>query len=212
MIDHLVYATPDLLATMVDVERGLGITPVIGGRHPGRGTWNALISLRPEGDSISGAYLELIGPDPEQPEPDQPRPFGVDQITQPTLVAWAARTADIERTVTAAIADGHEPGPVMSMQRETPEGDLLRWQLTFPLLAEFNGAVPFLIDWGTTTHPSLSTPHGAQLVSFSATHPRVATINTALAALGVRDDLLVVYAAVAALHATVQSTFGELRL
>ncbi len=212
MIDHLVYATPDLRATMSDVELALGIAPAIGGRHIGRGTWNALISLAPINSSKPGHYLELIGPDPDQPEPEQPRPFGVDHITEPSLVAWAAQTSNIELLLADAKTSGFDPGPALPMQRETPQGQLLTWQLTFPLLDEFHGLVPFLIDWGSTVHPSLTAPRGASLTAFTATHPTPPSINSVLQSLGVADDVQLSSAMTPALHAIIVSPLGGLNL
>ena len=71
-VDHLVYATPDLAAGVERVERLLGVKAVPGGQHPGGGTRNALIRLGDE------TYLEIIGPDPDQPKPPRPRRFGID--------------------------------------------------------------------------------------------------------------------------------------
>ena len=60
-----------------------------GGQHPGLGTRNALIALGPS------MYLEIVGPDPEQPKPLEPRWFCINDLAAPRLVAWAAKS---ERT------------------------------------------------------------------------------------------------------------------
>ena len=52
-IDHLVIAVPDLGAA-TKTYRDLGFTVVAGGRHPGVGTENALITFR------DTSYLELV--------------------------------------------------------------------------------------------------------------------------------------------------------
>src|SRR5690349_1003202 len=80
-VDHLVWATPDLNRGIDQIENLLGVRPTFGGRHLGRGTHNALLAL---GNDV---YLEIIAPDPEQPDPPTPRAFGVDGVTEPRLVA-----------------------------------------------------------------------------------------------------------------------------
>ena len=89
-LDHLVYATPDLDASVEELAERLGTDPVPGGAHPGWGTRNALIGLGP------GSYLEVIGPDPGQPRSDHPRPLLIDELTSARLVTWAYRHPDPE--------------------------------------------------------------------------------------------------------------------
>lgn len=181
LIDHLVYATPSL-----DVVDRLGIPVSPGGQHVGLGTRNFLADLG------GGAYLEVIGPDPDQPDPPQPRPFDIDSLTGPRLVAWAVRVTDI--------------GPdAIAMSRARTDGVLLEWKLT-PWVP---GVLPFLIDWGTTPHPSRDAVHGSELLSFHLTHPSPDEVHKGLSALGV--DVPVVEGA-PALVARIRTPQGEVTL
>ncbi len=209
VIDHLVYATPDLEGTIRDFERFLGVRAVIGGQHVGRGTWNALLSLSEDGHV--GPYLELIAPDPKQPEPDAPRPFGVDSTHAPRLVTWAARTNDLGAVITTARSLGYDPGPASAMQRATPEGLLLSWQLTMPP-AEGGGVVPFLIDWGVTVHPSLTSPRGLRLAQFGGTYSPAADPTVALTALGLTSFLPLELSSTITLSALLVGPAGELTI
>ena len=184
VIDHLVLAVPDLETAIAEFAHEHGVRPAYGGRHVGLGTHNALVSL---GD----AYLELVAPDPNQPNPDGPRPFGVDEIHEPRLVTWAARPdrgsgETLEALVADATAAGHDPGPVAAMERETPDGRLLRWRLTFPSMAH-DGLIPFLIDWGETAHPASTTPAGLALDGFSGATADPARANKILAAMALPE-------------------------
>src|SRR5439155_24158845 len=58
VLDHLVYATGEVAATVADLEGKLGVRATPGGRHAGLGTHNALLDLGQH------SYLEIIGPDP----------------------------------------------------------------------------------------------------------------------------------------------------
>ena len=188
------YAVPDLA-----LADGLGVALTPGGPHLGLGTRNLLAGLG------GGAYLEVIGPDPAQPEPEGPRPFGIDELTAPTLVAWAARVENIHDVVGSAKANGYDPGPVMPMSRRRPDDVLLEWQLTPPLA----GVLPFLIDWGSTPHPAESLGHELELVSFTVYHPAPDDVRRGLSVLGER---VAVEAGDPGLRAVLRTPEGEVVL
>ncbi|MFB8280493.1 VOC family protein [Nocardia colli] len=202
-LDHLVLATPDLPDAVATVTRLLGVAPVPGGRHVGRGTRNFLLGL---GD---GGYLELIGPDDDQPVPALPRPFGLDGLTEPRLVTWAAQVTDIDGAVAAARAAGYDPGDPAEMSRATPDGQVLNWRLTLSNDGSHTGVVPFLIEWGSTTHPSVNLPQ-VTLRSLEVTHPDPTTISARLRALSV--DIAVQPGLRPALIATLDGPAGTLTL
>lgn len=176
-LDHLVYAVPDLDAGLDHIERLLGVRPVPGGRHPGYGTRNALLSL---GDGI---YFEVIAPDPEQSDPPRGVLFGLDQLEAPRLLTWVLRTDDIEAL--AGEATGIGLGAISEGHRQKPDGTLLRWKLTDPYAMPLDGAVPFLISWGDTPHPSGSLPRAGTLAGLRIEHPQPQAVRDALALLGV---------------------------
>jgi len=203
MIDHLVYATPDLDAAVEWVTAALGVRPTPGGRHPGLGTRNALLDLG------SGAYLELIGIDGEATA-DGPRPFGLDRIAAPRLAAWAARADGIDQCVARARRFGYDPGPVLSMSRRRPDGAELHWRLTFPGPHAVE-LLPFLIEWADrAAHPSTTSAAGCRLVSFTGAHPEPDAISQMLRAMGL--ELAVEPAPSAALRAVIAGPGGTVTL
>ena len=207
-IDHLVLAGTDLAALVADVAERFGSTPVPGGPHPGRGTRNELVGLG------GGRYLELIGPDPGQPPPAGPRQFGIDAITEPTLVAWCARpTRPLADVVAEASAAGFDLGPLAAMSRQRPDGVLLQWHLTFPQLATPDeGTVPFLIDWGGSPHPTTTLPGGVELLDLTLGNPDPDRLRTVLALIGEFPEITVVSADRPTLHARLLTSNGEVEL
>ena len=122
-LDHLVYATPDLHASVEALTQRFGTEPSPGGAHAGWGTRNALIGLG------IGVYLEIIGPDHRQPDPERSRPFLIDNLTDARLVTWAYRHPDPESMrktleLTLRNAPGNQEvrlGPVRAMSRARPD-------------------------------------------------------------------------------------------
>ena len=203
-IDHLVYATPDLAAGVDQVERLLGVKAVPGGQHPGGGTRNSLIRLGEE------SYLEIIGPDPDQPKPPRSRRFGIDDLNAPRLVTWAAKSANLEATLENAQKHGITLGQVQSGARKRPDGVLLSWRLTASTALTADGLVPFFIDWGKTPHPAAALPKACTLVALRAEHPDPNRIKSELSFVGL--SFRVDSGSKPALIATIRTPKGEVEL
>jgi hypothetical protein len=202
--DHVVYAAPRLDETVDDLSKQLGVRATPGGRHQGLGTHNALLGLG------AGAYLDIIAPDPDQPDPQRRRPFGLDAITTPRLVTWAVKSPDIDRRVERARAAGYDPGPIIPLSRRLPDGTELRWRLTYREELAANGLVPFLIDWGDAPHPSDSAPPGCSLLNLRAEHPQPEPVRAMLEALAV--NLGLTRGPAPALIAALQTPNGRIEL
>jgi hypothetical protein len=203
VLDHLVLAGPDLAQAVGWFAELTGVQPAPGGSHIGLGTANHLVGLG------SGAYLEVIGPDPNQPEPAQARPFGIDDLTAPQLVTWAIRTDDLDALIAEARAGGYDPGDPVAMSRRTPDGELLEWRLATQVRYG-DGLVPFLIDWGSTPHPTSRGLPQTELLDLRATHPDPASVRPALVAL--RADLHIDIGEQVAIAAVVQGASGPVPL
>ncbi len=202
VIDHLVYAVADLTEGIDWFEQQTGIRPAMGGAHKGLGTHNALVSL-------GECYLEIIAPDPGRPDPEMPRPFGIDDLDGPGLVGFAVRPTDdetIEDLVDRCLESGYDTGPISAMSRQAPNGDLLVWALTFPS----SPTLPFIIDWGDTALPSTTQPRGVELENFAVNHPLPFNVMGPLAALGL--DIDVVAAERGGLTATITGPIGSAEL
>jgi hypothetical protein len=203
-IDHLVYATPDLGAGVKQVEALLGVHATPGGQHPGEGTRNALVALG------ATAYLEIIGPDPDQPTPSGPRKFRIDDLEAPRLVTWAAKGTNLPQILADARRRGVALGDVIPGSRRTPTGALLSWHITSQRAFVADGLVPFFIDWGETPHPAKSAAAGATLAALRAEHPEPENVRRMLDELGL--GLPVGKGAVPALVATIVGAHGRVEL
>ncbi len=203
-VDHLVYAGPDLQVAIETIERLLGVKSTPGGQHPGRGTRNALIAMSPS------TYIEIIGPDPGQPAPALPRPFGIDALRAPKLVTWAAKEPDLSRRVQSAAAKGVKLGALAEGSRQRPDGLLLRWNYTDPRTVVADGLVPFFINWGTTPHPAASAEGGVTLVGLRAEHPDPERIRKTLEGIGLA--MPVIAGKTVSLIATLDSPLGRVEL
>lgn len=174
-LDHIMYATPDLDAGIAEIAELTGITPAFGGTHPGNGTRNALMSLGAD------QYLEIIAPDPDQ---DLSGTMGEELIQHggSGVRAWAVAATDLTVVSTVGRKHGLTPQPIIDMNRTTPDGVRLDWQICF---LGGHAMVPFFIDWKDSIHPAQTTPTGATLLDFTVSLPEPAEFAAFMEALGI---------------------------
>ncbi|MEY2521936.1 MAG: hypothetical protein QOJ66_501 [Ilumatobacteraceae bacterium] len=208
MIDHLVFASDDLPKASALVAELLGVAPTPGGSHIGKGTRNELLSLG------GATYLEVIGPDTAQPAPDGPRPFGIDELTEPALVAWCVRPVrPLRKIVLEAREAGIEFGDVSAMSRRRPDGVLLEWELTVPQFdGPFGRALPFMIDWADSAHPSDTLQPVVRLVRLDVFHPQPHKLGTVFDIIGLTSGVAVHDADQPGLRARIATAQGEVTL
>jgi Glyoxalase-like domain len=175
-MDHLVFGVPDLEQGIDLVERRTGVRAEFGGKHPGRGTHNALLSFG------NRQYLEIIAIDPEQPSTAEVMFAGLRELKEPRFVSWAVAVPDVGEIARRAKAAGIATVGPLDGSRRQADGSMLEWT-TLRLASELELA-PFFIAWGKTTHPSETTPEGCRLLSFTIEHPKAEELRKLLAALG----------------------------
>jgi hypothetical protein len=164
-LDHILLGSNDLNRGIAIVEEHLGVRAMFGGVHPGRGTQNALLSL---GEL---RYLEIIAPDPAQPDAKAPLALYLKTLSEPRLVGWAAHPGDLRsfarKLQEAGVAfEGPTPG-----SRKRPDGRVLQWQ-TLTLKDNASGLLPFFIEWSADSlHPSADSPAGCRVIRFELVTP-----------------------------------------
>jgi hypothetical protein len=183
-LDHIVIGAATLEQGADHVERLLGIRPLPGGVHEGAGTHNLLLGLGPE------CYLEVIAPDPDQPEPEGPRLFGLDDPglwqqleARPALLAWVARTSALDALV--ARLGPQRMSPVRAMSR----GDL-SWRIAEPPAGQdFDGLLPAMIEWKRQGAAGRLPDSGWRLVAVKGEHHDIDALVAALRERGLEDVL-----------------------
>jgi hypothetical protein len=160
VLDHLVVAAATLAEGVEWCEAVFGVTPGPGGQHPLMGTHNRLFDI--SSVAFPQAFFEILAIDPAAPPPGRARWFGLDTLdlrNGPRLLTWVARSSAIDAQAQALRATGLDIGPAIAASRDAPHGRLA-WRLSVrddgQLLA--SGALPTLIDWGRTPHPTASMP------------------------------------------------------
>ena len=140
--DHLVIAARDLDAATAVYRDALGFDVRPGGRHTGRGTYNALIRFGLD-------YLELIAVYDEAEAERAGRETLTDFLRrQPGgLVAYALATGDIDADAARLKEAGLDAVGPFAMERVRPDGTRLTWRLLVPGGDQYRRPWPFLIQW-----------------------------------------------------------------
>jgi hypothetical protein len=178
LLDHILLGCSDLDRGIAFVEEQTGIRAAFGGVHPGRGTQNALLSFGER------RYLEIIAPDPGQPEAKDALVFYLKKLSEPRLVHWAAHPGDLsvlaKKLHEAGVAfNGPTPG-----SRKRPDGRVLQWQI-LALKDNASWTLPFFIEWSADSlHPSADAPKGCALLRFEALTPDPENLAKMTATLG----------------------------
>jgi len=201
-LDHLLYATPDVDATVAELETRFGVSFQGGGRHPGWGTRNRVLSL---GDR---RYLEVIGPDEAEPDVEGGPILGVDRLDGARMAWWAVRPFLMPLTCGEFETVGFVPGEIMTGRRALDDGGELVWQITDPRVRLLDGILPLVIDWEGAAHPGAD-PSGVTLKALRLEHPEGEELTRRFAELGLPG---VHPGALPAIVATFDTPAGEITL
>jgi len=148
--DHIIMGCKDLDAGIAYMEKVSGYRAAIGGAHPGRGTWNALLKLGHK------SYLEILAPDPKQTELVWHKELAT--LETPMLVGWAQAVTNIEQYAAHLREHGVACIGPTAGSRIRPDGKPLHWK-TLVREDEKSGILPFYIEWASdSAHPSADAP------------------------------------------------------
>jgi Glyoxalase-like domain len=175
--DHLVVAIRSLPEGIAEFESLTGIKPVVGGKHPDRGTENALVSL------ADGGYLEIIAPQPGATlSTVDERMLTLEHLR---IIDWSVRVSGVETGIETLRDAGFSVQLVRPGSRVTPSGERLEWT-TFGLADRSLSMAPFFICWSPgTKHPSTNAPGGCTLTGLTVQDPAADRLAAVLSALGV---------------------------
>ena len=146
--DHVILGCSDLKDGVAYMEELCGYHAGFGGAHPGRGTHNALLKLGYK------TYLEILAPDPKQPELKWHQ--HLPELQEPVLVGWAIAVKNIEQYAVHLLDRGVACAGPTPGSRVAPGGQRFRWK-TLVLEDDQQGILPFYIEWAhDSEHPAAS--------------------------------------------------------
>jgi hypothetical protein len=201
-LDHVILAISDLGRGIEQLGELCGVLPVHGGKHPQTGTENALLSMG------SGAYTEVLAPQEGVELAPEYQPLRA--VPNLIPVGWAVSTRNAGLTIQKLRTAGFEVSEPQAGSRQTPVGNVLRWQ-TFQVTAPKIASAPFFIEWDSATaHPSKTSPVGCPLKTLELRTPHDEELRGLLRLLALPGD--VTRSETPGLAVTLEGTVGPTRL
>jgi catechol 2,3-dioxygenase-like lactoylglutathione lyase family enzyme len=152
-IDHVTIAGPDLRVMQRAFTR-LGLPPEYGGPHSNGVTHMALLGFE------DGSYVELIS----TLQPGQHAPWWAEAIAgNAGPCAWAVASTDIQSESARVASAGIQVDGPHAMNRQSPDGRRVEWELAYLGDHQPGATLPFLIedrtprDWRVRPTPGLHT-------------------------------------------------------
>jgi len=169
-IDHIMMLSPSAEIAKKYINTRFGIVPEYGGEHPGIGTCNYLLSLG------GTQYLEILAPAGPKTTAGSDSEHALVEacrvLESPRPHTFCVAVRDFEKLAQTLQANNIEVSAPIKMQRQRPDGALLKWELLTCFDCSFGAVFPFFIKWGDCEHPAKSAPGGCSLQSFVVQHPR----------------------------------------
>jgi hypothetical protein len=142
--DHAVVGVRSLDAAMT-AWKALGFDTGPGGRHTGRGTFNAIVRFGLD-------YIELISiyDRSEVESRGEPNALALAHLIDHAdggLLGYAVASDDIEADGRRLREAGFTVDGPTPMQRQRPDGKILRWRLLVPRGGSWGTPLPFIIQW-----------------------------------------------------------------
>ena len=132
-------------------------------------------------------------------------------LTESALsILLRAKGSSLEVFASRTAAQGVNLGAVISGSRKRPDGVVLSWRYTDPRTILMDRLIPYVIDWGTSPHPSATAAKGVTLLGLRAEHSDAVQVQRMLRVLGL--DLGVTHGPKSALVATFDSPKGRVQL
>jgi len=203
-IDHFMYVGPDLADLNAMFLRLSGIAAAPGGQHPTMGTHNSLVGGR------GATYLELLAPDPSATADSAIR-RDIAAVPRPQLHKIILKSAQKNfPALIAAYAHAGITARAQPLQRRTPAGETLRWQLLIPEDNAYGVFAPWFIDWLDTPHPTTRLQPELEVAGCEAGHPDATRLASLWQDLGV--DIALRTADAPYLHVRLGTPRGEIVL